>query len=70
MEADVDDRASPAVRADEDVHNPSADGFDTYQERGLRNKPDRRCNGGIGADVFRRRKQKVLGFVVSRIEID
>ena len=34
----------------------------------MRDKPDRWCNGGIGADVSRRRKQKTLGFVVSRIE--
>ena len=30
-------RASLAVRADEDVHNPSADGLGTYQERGCFN---------------------------------
>ena len=36
--------------------------------RGIRNRPDKRCNGGIGADVSRRRKQKGCRFVVSRIE--
>ena len=31
-------------------------------------EPDKLCNGAIGADVFRRRKQKPLRSVVSRIE--
>ena len=57
----MSDQAAPAIRAD---------GFVTYQKRGIRNRSDKQCSGGIGADVSRRRKQKVLGFVVSRIEID
>ena len=74
-------RASPAHCADEDVHNPSVDGLlyvsvtwllqrseTVVSTRGIRNRPDKRCSGGIGADVSRRRKQKTLGFVVSRIE--
>ncbi len=32
-------------------------------------EPDKLCNGAVGADVSRRRKQKTLRFVVSPIEL-